>query len=63
MYMNKCINCNKNIPNRNKYCSLKCQKEFEYKSYIDNWKKRYRARNKRLISNIYAYKKISVREI
>ena len=36
--MNNCINCNKNIPNRNKYCSIYCQKEFEYKKYIIDWK-------------------------
>jgi hypothetical protein len=36
--MKNCINCNKEIPNRNKYCSLECQKEYEYKIYIENWK-------------------------
>ena len=39
MNMKNCINCNKNIPNRNKYCSIHCQKEFEYKKYIIDWKK------------------------
>lgn len=34
-----CINCNNKINNRNKYCSVKCQKEFEYKNYINRWKK------------------------
>lgn len=34
-----CINCNKEIKNRNKYCSIKCQKEHEYKEYILKWKK------------------------
>ena len=33
-----CINCNKEIKNRNKYCSIKCQKEHEYKKYILKWK-------------------------
>jgi len=33
-----CINCNKEIKNRNKYCSIKCQKEQEYKEYILKWK-------------------------
>ena len=37
--MNKCINCNNLINNRNKYCSVKCQKEYEYKSYIEQWKR------------------------
>ena len=36
--MKGCSNCNKEIPNRNKYCSLECQKEYEYKIYIDEWK-------------------------
>ncbi len=33
-----CLNCNKKINNRSKYCSNKCQKEFEYKTYIEKWK-------------------------
>jgi len=33
-----CANCNKEIKNRNKYCSIKCQKEHEYKEYILKWK-------------------------
>jgi len=33
-----CINCNKEIKNRNKYCSIKCQKEHEYNEYILKWK-------------------------
>lgn len=37
--MKGCLNCNKEIPNRNKYCSLGCQKEYEYKIYIAEWKK------------------------
>lgn len=37
--MKKCINCGCNIINRNKYCSLECQKEDVYKKYIDNWKR------------------------
>ena len=31
-----CINCNKEI--KNKYCSIRCQKEHEYKEYILKWK-------------------------
>ena len=34
----KCINCNKNIKNKNKYCSIKCQKEYEYNIFIKKWK-------------------------
>ena len=34
----KCINCNNETSKRNKYCSIKCQKEHEYKEYIKEWK-------------------------
>ena len=34
----KCLNCNKEIKNSNKYCSNICQKEYEYKMYIKDWK-------------------------
>jgi hypothetical protein len=27
------------IPSRNKYCSIECQKQYEYKKYIEDWKK------------------------
>lgn len=33
-----CINCNKPISKRSKYCSNKCQKEYQYKTYINKWK-------------------------
>ena len=33
-----CLNCGRSIHKRNKYCSIRCQKEYEYKKYIDNWK-------------------------
>ena len=36
--MNQCINCGKEIVKRNKFCSIKCQKEYELKEYIDRWK-------------------------
>ena len=26
------------IKNNNKYCNIKCQKEYEYKRYIEKWK-------------------------
>ena len=35
----ECLNCEKQILNKRKYCSNKCQKEYEYKTYIENWKK------------------------
>ena len=34
----KCLNCKEEIKENNKYCSNICQKEFEYKEYIENWK-------------------------
>lgn len=33
-----CLNCNKSINKRSKYCSNKCQKEYQYKTYINKWK-------------------------
>lgn len=33
-----CLNCNKIISKKNKYCSNKCQAEYKYKKYIDDWK-------------------------
>ena len=33
-----CLNCNKIIVKRNKYCSISCQKEYQYKEYIKKWK-------------------------
>ena len=35
---NYCLNCGVSIPSRNKYCSNKCQKDFQYKQYIQKWK-------------------------
>lgn len=33
-----CLNCNKEIKRKGKkYCNNTCQKEYEYKTYIDNW--------------------------
>ena len=29
--MKTCLNCRKEIPNRNKYCDNLCQREYEYK--------------------------------
>lgn len=34
-----CINCGKELDySANKYCSSKCQNEFQYKDYISKWK-------------------------
>lgn len=34
-----CLNCNVVLSSKNnKYCSSKCQMEFQHKSYIDRWK-------------------------
>lgn len=35
----QCLNCGIIINNRNKYCSNKCQIDYQYKKYIDEWKK------------------------
>lgn len=34
----ECINCNKPINNRGKFCSVSCAQELEYKEYIKRWK-------------------------
>lgn len=36
----KCINCNKTLNTRFqlKYCSNKCQIDYQYKKYIEDWK-------------------------
>ena len=33
-----CLNCGKEIEDSKKYCNNKCQKDFQYKNYIKNWK-------------------------
>ena len=33
-----CLNCQKSISNKKKYCSNKCQSEYKYKQYIKDWK-------------------------
>ena len=33
-----CLNCNAVISDKKKYCSNKCQSEYKYKKYIENWK-------------------------
>lgn len=39
MKKRKCANCGKELKNRQKkYCSHLCQKEYEYKGYIERWK-------------------------
>ena len=38
--MNNCLNCGNLIERKgNKYCSNKCQCDFQYKEYIKKWKK------------------------
>ena len=37
--MKYCLFCKKPISNKNKYCSIRCQKAQQYNKYIDNWKK------------------------
>lgn len=36
--MKYCLNCKKTIQKRNKFCSIVCQKEHEYKEYIKQWR-------------------------
>ena len=36
--MNVCLNCFSTINKKSKYCSNKCQKDYEYNLYIKNWK-------------------------
>lgn len=36
-----CLNCKSIVPKRNKYCSNKCQVEYQYKNYIKLWKNGY----------------------
>jgi hypothetical protein len=35
----KCVNCNQEIKRNKRYCSNTCQKEYQYKEYIEKWKK------------------------
>ena len=37
MIEKRCLNCDIIIPNRNKFCSIKCQKEYEMAEYITRW--------------------------
>ena len=34
----QCPNCKEETKKGRKYCSIACQKEFEYKKYIEKWK-------------------------
>lgn len=33
-----CLNCENEISNKKKFCNNKCQKEYQYKEYINDWK-------------------------
>ena len=33
-----CLNCGKEIPSKNKYCSLACQQEYQHKQWVERWK-------------------------
>lgn len=38
--MKQCINCGKPLSNyQKKYCSVQCDNDYRYKTYIDKWKK------------------------
>lgn len=32
-----CLNCGKDIPTKNIYCSVRCQKELKFKETIESW--------------------------
>lgn len=34
----QCLNCKNEIKRKNKFCSIKCQKEYQYRKYIEKWK-------------------------
>lgn len=34
-----CVNCGKEISNKKKFCNITCQKEYQFKKYINRWKK------------------------
>jgi hypothetical protein len=36
--VNFCLNCKSEVIGNNKYCNNICQNEYEYKTYINNWK-------------------------
>ena len=38
MVLINCLNCHNKINKKNKFCSNKCQKEYEYKEYIKKWR-------------------------
>lgn len=33
-----CLNCGEKLKRNHKFCDTSCQKEYEYKSYIERWK-------------------------
>jgi hypothetical protein len=37
MTLKKCLNCEKEIKQNNKYCSVKCQQEYQQKVWEDKW--------------------------
>ena len=37
-YSMVCLNCGEQISPKKKFCNNQCQKEFQYKSYIQKWK-------------------------
>lgn len=33
-----CLGCNTEIKPTNKYCNIQCQRDYDYRSYIEKWK-------------------------
>jgi hypothetical protein len=56
--MKACVNCLNLLKNTQlKYCSNKCQQEFQYKNFITNWKKKSLPRAKVNTKNVSKYLK------
>ena len=46
-----CLNCNKELKNGKKYCCPSCQKEYQYKLSVENWKNGTVVHEEKQISN------------
>ena len=57
----QCLNCGKEHPYKgvnfaNKYCNNQCQKDFEYKQYITEWKEGYQDGVNRFSTSRHIYR-------
>jgi len=46
-----CVSCKKQLSKNNKYCSNKCQKNYEYITYINEWKNGSRSGSRGIQTN------------